>query len=390
MCPGFLVLCNAAETIRRGAIQVTINVRDTLARIYPDEVQWFIDRWGKPDQPTASLAHWSTDASRDVKPVACHSHNDYWRSVPLYSAVQAGCTSVEADVWLFDQELYVGHTESSLTAERTLRNLYIEPLLDLINRQNQETRLRQKGEPLRGVFDTDPLQTLVLLIDFKNSSADLYTELLKQLSPLRQKSYLTYFNGTAIVEHPLTVVGSGNAPFDLIAANESYRDIFFDAPLDKLADLSHDWPNPNRTPDHEEHVNRALFNSRTARLRQALDDVRGSTVKSTISAAPTVTSESTWYSWQNSYYSSTSFTSAIGDIEGSRLSQPQLQLMRAQIHGAHQRGLKVRYWDVPNWPTGLRNHIWHILIREGVDVLSVDDLVGATRRDWRRKKGWWF
>jgi hypothetical protein len=39
---------------------------------------------------------------------------------------------------------------------------------------------------------------------------------------------------------------------------------------------------------------------------------------------------------------------------------------------------------------GLRNHVWHILIREGVDILNVDDLRGATRRDWRRKKGWWY
>jgi hypothetical protein len=34
-------------------------------------------------------------------PVGCHSHNDYWRRVPLYSALQAGCIGVEADVWLF-------------------------------------------------------------------------------------------------------------------------------------------------------------------------------------------------------------------------------------------------------------------------------------------------
>ena len=365
-------------------------MRDALARIYPDEVQRVIDRWGQPDQPTASLAQWPTDASRNIKPVACHSHNDYWRRVPLYSAIQAGCASVEADVWLFDQELYVGHTESSLTPERTLRNLYIEPLLDLMHRQNQGTRFSQKGEPFRGVFDTDPLQALVLLIDFKNSSTELYAELLEQLSPLRAKGYLTYFNGTAITEHPITIVCSGDAPFNLIAANGTYRDIFFDAPLEKLADQSHDWPNPNHTPDHDRVANRASLSSHITGLRKSTGRVARSTVDPTFSAAPTTVPDPNTFTWQNSYYGSTSFANAIGHIEGSRLTQPQLQILRAQIHGAHQKGLKVRYWDVPGWPMGLRNHIWHILTREGVDVLSVDDLIGATRRDWRRRKGWWF
>lgn len=38
-----------------------------------------------------------------------HSHNDYWRDVPLFSALSHGVTSVEADVWLNpkDGRLYV-------------------------------------------------------------------------------------------------------------------------------------------------------------------------------------------------------------------------------------------------------------------------------------------
>ena len=339
-----------------------------------------MDRWGQAAQTTANVAHWPTDALTDVKPVSCHSHNDYWRRVPLYTAIQAGCTSVEADVWFLEEELYVGHTESSLTADRSLRSLYIEPLLDLINWRNQETRFYQDGEPLQGVFSRNPLQTLVLLVDFKTSGAELYAELLEQLSPLRQKGYLTYFNGTALVEHPITVVASGNAPFDLISNNQTYRDVFFDAPLDELGDFSQKWPNPN----HEKSADSAIG------LQQPSSGVRHSTVSSTTAPEPTVTSGPYLFTWQNSYFGSTSFTSTIGHIEGSRLSQPQLQLLRAQIYGAHQRGLKVRYWDVPTWPTGLRNYIWHILIREGADVLSVDDLVGATRRDWRKRKGWWF
>ena len=36
-----------------------------------------------------------------------HSHNDYWRDLPFYSALRAGAVSVEADVWLINGTLYV-------------------------------------------------------------------------------------------------------------------------------------------------------------------------------------------------------------------------------------------------------------------------------------------
>ena len=38
-----------------------------------------------------------------------HSHNDYWRDTPLYTALANGVQSIEADVWLNpkDGKLYV-------------------------------------------------------------------------------------------------------------------------------------------------------------------------------------------------------------------------------------------------------------------------------------------
>jgi hypothetical protein len=38
---------------------------------------------------------------------AFHSHNDYWRDVPYYFALSYGAMSVEADVWLINETLYV-------------------------------------------------------------------------------------------------------------------------------------------------------------------------------------------------------------------------------------------------------------------------------------------
>ena len=36
---------------------------------------------------------------------------------------------------------------------------------------------------------------------------------------------------------------------------------------------------------------------------------------------------------------------------------------------------------MPAWPLGLRDYVWEVLVKEGVDILNVDDLRGA--RGWR-------
>jgi hypothetical protein len=297
--------------------------------------------------------------------------------VPLYEAIHAGCISIEADVWLFDQELYVGHDTYALTPNRTLNSLYINPLLDILEKQNPVTRFQPvRKTPPHGVFDDEPSQTLVLLIDFKTSGEDLWPYVSAQLSPLREKGYLTYFNGTSVVEGPITVVGTGNTPFDLLVSNTTYRDIFFDAPLDQMADTYVDSevdPDPTLPPS---------IHRLPPPFRRSNDAGQGRS-----GPAPT---NPTDYTPLNSYYASVSFRKSIGHVWRYRLSTKQLDLIRAQIRGAHDRGLKVRYWELPSWPRGLRNHVWHVLVREGVDVLNVDDLNGATRRDWRRRKGWWY
>jgi len=44
-----------------------------------------------------------------VEPIQFHSHNDYLHERPLWDALEAGVTSVEADVWKFWSGLYVSH-----------------------------------------------------------------------------------------------------------------------------------------------------------------------------------------------------------------------------------------------------------------------------------------
>ena len=281
-------------------------------------------------------------------------------------------------MWLYDEDLYVGHNAAALTRERTLESLYINPLLDILDKQNPTHEFHPDLDaPRNGVFDTKPKQNLVLLIDFKGNGEEAWPYVYKQLDPLRQKKYLTYFNGTAVVEGPIIVVATGNAPFHRVVENSTYRDIFFDAPLDIMTKAS-----PSPDPSEPASLDAAAMNA-------------GNGGQGHSGAAPRDPSA---YSLHNSYYASVSLKRSVLGFPlllRNRLTEAQLTIIREQIAGAHARGLKVRYWSVPEWPVSMRNYLWRVLVREGVDYLNVDDLKGATRgawgkAGWGKERGWWF
>lgn len=282
---------------------------------------------------------------------------DYWRRVPLSDAIKHGCTSVEADVWLFggDDKLYVGHDTASLNPWRTFESLYITPIAGLLNSRNQP-HASLPGHRPRGVFEQDPFQTLVLLVDFKTFGPKLLPRIEAQLEPLRSKDYLTYFNGTSIVYRPVIVVGTGNAPFDLMVANASWRDIFFDAPLAQM------------------HVS----STRKGQESQSSDSSPQSWQQGGQGHVGTAGFNSSVYDLSNSFYASVSLASSIGYPRWfGTFTSYQLDLIRGQIRGAHSRGLQARFWSTPSWPRSLRNHVWSVLLSEGADVLNADDLNAA-------------
>ncbi|PYH43487.1 uncharacterized protein BP01DRAFT_358478 [Aspergillus saccharolyticus JOP 1030-1] len=336
-----------------GLLKLAALTWNGLVYLFPDDLDARLDAWVWPGGRPSIFSHWTTHG---VIPVQCHSHNDYWRDVPLYSALQAGCIGVEADIWLSNNDLLVGHTPFTLHPEVTLRSLYLSPLLELLQKHNTRTSQlqpanRDNASPA-GVFANDPGQSLVLLIDFKAEGEALWPRVVDELQPLREGGYLTHFNGSSIVERPLTIVVTGDAPFHRVVANRTYRDIFYDAPLDRLAEF----PSPGLE-----------------------------TAGAAVAAAADVD-----YTRMNSHYASVNFRKSVGSLAGNRFSVDQLALIRSQIHEAHARGLKVRYWGTPGWPRGLRNHVWHVLVREGVDLINVDDLEEATRQDWRKHRSWLF
>lgn len=93
-----------------------------------------------------------------------HSHNDYWRSQPLFDALALGFKSVEADIFLVDTALLVGHERTDLRAARTLESLYLAPL-----RQLGTGRYAHPAE-------------LWLYIDFKTAGPATYEQLRRVLA----------------------------------------------------------------------------------------------------------------------------------------------------------------------------------------------------------------
>lgn len=315
------------------------------------------DRAFGPFDPSISSQHFPAEYFRSVLPIPCHSHNDYRRRRPLFSALGTGCISIEADVWLIDEELYVGHSGSELEENRTLSKMYIEPLVDLLEQRNKPTGLAavypsETRSQLHGVFFEDPEQTLTLVIDFKSNGFSLWPVVQEALEPLRERDWLTYWDGRSRVSRPITVVGTGSAPFDMIISNSTYRDIFFDAPLEALS-----------TPDDE-----------VAEDTLEVRDVSGVT-RATYNYK---------YNPSNSHYASSSMSRALGPLWYNSFSESQIDLMRKQTEQARERGLVPRYWGTPRWPRGLRNSVWEVLIKENVGILNVDDLRAARRGAWGR------
>ncbi len=132
-----------------------------------------------------------------------HGHNDYLQPVPLHTALQLGLGSVEADVFLVDGELLVGHERWQLRAAHTLRAMYLEPLRALATANGG--RVRTDGRPF------------VLLVDIKTDGEAVYQRLREELSVYRD--LLTHVANGRTEPGAVTVILSGDRPRATVAAD---------------------------------------------------------------------------------------------------------------------------------------------------------------------------
>ena len=151
-------------------------------------------------------------------PLPAHSHNDYERPRPLFSALQLRYASVEADIYLVNGELQVGHDPEDLMPGRTLGNLYLEPLRLIV---------------MRGIGQVYPETTtpLILLVDIKSEAEATYQALERALAPYER--FLTRFTPNETELGAVTVVVTGNRPRELMA-NQTERFAGYDGRLEDL------------------------------------------------------------------------------------------------------------------------------------------------------------
>ena len=89
-----------------------------------------------------------------------HAHNDYAQEFPFWEAYIGGASSIEVDVFLKENTLFVTHSENEIKKVNTLEKLYLQPLKQL----QTEGRLRN----------------LQLLIDLKQNNVSVNnTDLLR-------------------------------------------------------------------------------------------------------------------------------------------------------------------------------------------------------------------
>ena len=121
-----------------------------------------------------------------------HSHNDYLQPQPFYTAYANRFASIEIDVFLKNDSLYVAHEEKEIKPGHTLQNLYLKPLLAQLALQ------KNKVYPDGG--------KLQFLIDLKTAEEPTLRALEKQLKPIRD-----YFNVNKNSDAVRLII-SGNMP----------------------------------------------------------------------------------------------------------------------------------------------------------------------------------
>ena len=134
-----------------------------------------------------------------------HAHNDYQHRRPLLDALDHGFCSVEADIFLVNGQLLVGHDRVELREGQTLQKLYLDPL---------RQRVKQNGGR---VYRKGP--TITLLTDIKTDGKNVY-EVLRDVLASYEDILCSVEDGE-YRQRAVQVVISGDRPKREIAADKS-------------------------------------------------------------------------------------------------------------------------------------------------------------------------
>lgn len=232
-----------------------------------------------------------------------HAHNDYLHLRPLLGALDRGFCSIEADVWLVDGRLYLGHAAPNRL--KPFVETYLAPLAK---------RVAGNGGSVYPGWDG----SLRLLVDIKSEGGPTWKALERDLAGFPE--LLTSYDGGVVAPRAVTVVASGNRPFDLMAAASSRRS-FVDG---RLGDLDRGVPT---------------------------------------SLMPLISAD--WYR-------------TFGWLGYTPMPADKRARLRDIADRAHAQGHQLRFWNT-NDLAGGRERVWAEEVAAGVDSLNTDDLPGLQR-----------
>ncbi|WP_420385158.1 phosphatidylinositol-specific phospholipase C/glycerophosphodiester phosphodiesterase family protein [Roseivirga sp.] len=165
-----------------------------------------------------------------------HAHNDYEHDLPLGDALSHGFTSVEADVYLIDGELYVYHDKPEIPdPERTLKKLYLEPLQQRVASGNGSVYANYNG-------------FFYLMIDFKTEGKQTYEVLKAQLKPY-EEMLSKVVKGKREMDKPVLIFISGSRPVrqimkrraQLVSLDGRPADLRKGIPMEKMPVISQNY-----------------------------------------------------------------------------------------------------------------------------------------------------
>ena len=159
-------------------------------------------------QISTALNAQGSDAAASATPLAnAHAHNDYEHDRPLLDALDQGFTSIEADVFLVEGQLLVAHNFINVAKDRTLENLYLQPLQE--RAKENDGRVYKDG------------QTVTLLVDIKTNGKAVYAALDELLA--KYDSIVSVTTTGEYTEKAVTVIISGDRPITEIEGSEPRR-----------------------------------------------------------------------------------------------------------------------------------------------------------------------
>lgn len=245
-----------------------------------------------------------------LRPIPGHAHNDYEHDEPLKEAIRRGYMSIEIDVHLIRDTLWVTHDRPESTQGLpTIQELYLDPLLAHV-RQHKGHVYPPGAHDSADSTRSNSSPQLYLMVDAKTEAIATYEALKTALIPYEEMIRIVR-DGAEETHKPIKVFLSGNRPIELMLS-ETVLPIAIDG---RPSDLSQQIP-PSVMPVVSQHYTQ-------------------------------------FFNW-----------SGRGEVD-----RVELERFRDHVAEAHRQGKKVRLWATPDNET-----LWSFLLDEGADLINTDRL----------------